>query len=115
MEKRYDDGLSYLAEALAARGYVAIAPNLNAVYAAAYGAVSPDLRRYPDVLDAHMQLLIAASRNITTPLGINLQGRLDLSRIGMRPAADVIALLKQMPHDLTRNAGAVNTAIARVG
>lgn len=82
-EQRYDAGLAYLAEALAARGYVALAPNLNAVYSASYGAVSPELRRYPDVLDAHMQLLIAASKNITTPLGINLQGRLDLSRIGM--------------------------------
>lgn len=83
VEKRYDAGLSTLAEALAARGYVAIAPNLNAVYAPAFGAVAPELRRYPDVLDAHLQLLIAANKTITTPLGINLQGRLDLDRIGM--------------------------------
>ncbi len=83
VEQRNDAGLAYLAEALAARGYVAIAPNLNAVYAAAYGAVSPDLRRYPDVLDAHLQLLIAASKTMTTPLGIDLQGRLDLDRIAM--------------------------------
>jgi dienelactone hydrolase len=83
VEQRNDAGLSYLAEALAARGYVAIAPNLNAVYAQAYGAVSPELRRYPDVLDAHLQLLIAANTTITTALGINLQGRLDLNRIGM--------------------------------
>jgi hypothetical protein len=83
IEQRNDAGLAYLAEALAARGYVAIAPNLNAVYAAAYGAVSPELRRYPDVLDAHLQLLIAASKTMTTPLGINLQGRLDLNRIAM--------------------------------
>jgi len=62
---------------------VAIAPNLNAVYAAAYGAVSPDLRRYPDVLDAHVQLLAAANKTSSLPLGINLQGKLDLSRIGM--------------------------------
>lgn len=83
VEKRNDAGLSYLAEALAARGYVAIAPNLNAVYAPAYGAVSPELRRYPDVLDAHLQLLIAANKTMTTLLGINLQGRLDLNRIAM--------------------------------
>jgi dienelactone hydrolase len=82
-EQRNDAGLAYLAEALAARGYVAIAPNLNAVYAAAYGAVTPDLRRAPAVLDAHVQLLIAANKTVTTALGINLQGRLDLNRIAM--------------------------------
>lgn len=83
VEKRNDAGLAYLTEAFAARGYVAIAPNLNAVYAPAYGAVAPELRRYPDVLDAHLQLLIAANTTMTTALGINLQGRLDLNRIGM--------------------------------
>ncbi|PJF48233.1 MAG: hypothetical protein D6709_04035 [Chloroflexi bacterium] len=82
-ERRNDAGFAYLARALAARGYVAVAPNLNAVYAAAYGSVGPELRRYPPVLEAHLSHLVAANRRRTEPFGVSLVGKLDLSRIGI--------------------------------
>jgi hypothetical protein len=68
---------------MAARGYVAVVPNLNAVYASAYGSFGPELRRYPDVLEAHLNGLIRANREDTDALDVSLVGKLDLSRIGM--------------------------------
>lgn len=82
-ERRNDAGLAYLARALAARGYVAVAPNLNAIYAAAYGAVAPELRRYPAVLDAHLSGLVAANRRRIEAFDISLVGKLDFSRISI--------------------------------
>lgn len=82
-ERRNDVGLAYLARALAARGYAAVAPNLNAIYAAAYGSVGPELQRYPAVLDAHLNGLVAANRRRIEAFDISLVGKLDLSRIGI--------------------------------
>ncbi len=82
-ERRNDVGLAYLARALAARGYVAVVPNLNAVYAAAYGSVGPELQRYPAVLDAHLSGLVAANRQRIEAFDISLAGKLDFSRIGI--------------------------------
>jgi dienelactone hydrolase len=82
-EQRNDVGLTYLVSALAARGYVAVAPNLNAVYASAFGAFGPEVRRYPDVFEAHLNGLIRANREDTDALDVSLVGKLDLARIGM--------------------------------
>jgi dienelactone hydrolase len=82
-ERRADIGLSYLVSRLAARGFVVVAPNLNAVYVSAFGAVAPDPRRYPEVLDAHLQALVAASKRDNSAFGQSLVGKLDLRRIGM--------------------------------
>ena len=82
-ERRNDAGLAYLARALAARGYVAIVPNLNAVYAAAYGSVGPELQRYPAVLEAHLSSLVAANRRRVETFDVSLVGKLDFSRIGI--------------------------------
>ncbi|BCX04044.1 MAG: hypothetical protein KatS3mg053_1982 [Candidatus Roseilinea sp.] len=82
-ERRNDAGMVYLARALAARGYVAVVPNLNAVYAAAYGSVGPELQRYPAVLDAHLGGLVAANRRRVEAFDISLVGKLDFARIGI--------------------------------
>lgn len=82
-ERRNDAGLAYLARALAARGYIAVVPNLNAVYAAAYGSVGPELQRYPAVLDAHLGGLVAANRARVEAFDISLAGKFDFSRIGI--------------------------------
>jgi len=81
-EQRNDIGLAYLARALAARDYVAVAPNLNAVYAD-HGTVGPETRRYPAVLSAHLGVLIEANRKESSAFGVSLVGKLDLARIGM--------------------------------
>ena len=81
-ERRNDVGLAYLARALAARGYVAVAPNLNAVYAA-YGTVGPETQRYPEVLNAHLSVLVEANRRESPALEVSLVGKLDLARIGI--------------------------------
>jgi len=81
-EQRNDAGLAYLTQALAARGYVAVAPNLNAVYAD-YGTVGPETQRYPEVLNAHLSLLSEANRKKSPAFDISLVGKLDLTRIGI--------------------------------
>lgn len=82
-EQRNDIGLAYLADALAARGYIAVIPNLNVIYAAAYESVGPELRRYPELLSAHLAGLVQANRNATPAFGASLRGKIDFTRIGI--------------------------------
>ena len=84
-ETRSDIGLSYLLSNLAAHGYAAVAPNLNVVYAHAYGAVAAENRRYPSVFDAHLRALSDANASDTPALNQlqSLKGKLDLAHIGI--------------------------------
>lgn len=82
-QQRNDIGMTYLVRALAARGYVAVAPNLNAAYANAYGAFGPELRRFPSMFASLLQGLAAANAADTGAIDASVQGKLDLSRIGL--------------------------------
>lgn len=85
-ENRYDQGFSYLAEALAQRGYLALAINLNGAYAYAYGASAANYtalahQRSPQIVAAHLAQLAAAHRGEAEPFGQPLAGRVDLSQL----------------------------------
>lgn len=85
-ETRYDLGLVYLAQALASQGYLALAPNLNAAYSNTYGATDSNRnqladQRSPQIIDAHLQHLAAASREGGNGFGLDLRQRVDLSRL----------------------------------
>ena len=81
-EKRHFEGFAYLLEALARQGYVALAINANPVYAMAYGETDTP-RRMPVLFDLYMAQLAAAGRGETADFGVDLKGRLDLSRLAL--------------------------------
>ena len=81
-EKRHFEGFAYLLEALARQGYVALAINANPVYAMAYGETDTP-RRMPVLFDLYMAQLAAAGRGELADFGVDLKGRLDLSRLAL--------------------------------
>jgi hypothetical protein len=68
-EPRYDIGFSYLLDALAYQGFLAVAPSVNGAYTNAFGLNQPSLdetqpwvdERMTQIIDAHLDKLAAAS------------------------------------------------------
>jgi hypothetical protein len=68
-EPRYDIGFSYLLDALAYRGFLAVAPSVNGAYTTAFGLDQPSLdqaqplvdERMIQIIEAHLDKLAAAS------------------------------------------------------
>ena len=87
-ETRFDQGFAYLAQALAEAGYLAVAPNLNAAYANAYGA-NPGNRsdltdaRVLQIIAAHWQSLVAAQTEESASFPVSLQGKIDLGQVAL--------------------------------
>ena len=73
-------GFTYLVEALANAGYVALSININPEFTFAFGE-SPPTVRATQLIDAHLQELAAANRGESDKFGIDLSGRVDLSRM----------------------------------
>lgn len=82
-EQRNDLGWRYLAEALAAQGYVAVAPNLNAVHTQAWGTFGSTFERFKGLLDANLLRLAAASAGEDVGLGVDLRGKIDFARTAL--------------------------------
>jgi predicted dienelactone hydrolase len=78
--QRNDLGMRYLVRALAAAGFVAVTPDVNAAFTDGWGEPLENLR-YQQVLDATMTQLAQANRG-TASFGVPLRDRLDLSRLG---------------------------------
>ncbi len=88
----YDQGLAYLAQGLVEAGFGVIAPNLNAAFAATYGA-TPERRntladqRSQAIIDTHLTRLAAAHRGEDPGFGADLTtqitDRVDWERLGM--------------------------------
>lgn len=78
--QRNDLGMRYLVRALAAAGFVAIAPDFNAAFTDGWGEPLETLR-YGQVLDATLGELAKAQRG-NERIGVPLRGRLDLARLG---------------------------------
>lgn len=78
--QRNDLGMRYLVRALAARGFVAVAPDFNAAFTDGWGEPLENLR-YGQVLDATTAELAKANRG-GTRFGVSLRGKLDLTRLG---------------------------------
>jgi hypothetical protein len=89
-EPRYDIGFSYLLDALAARGYLAVAPSLNGAYTTLFdlGQGSLDERqprvdeRLTAIIAAHLARLEAAGRGEAVFAGgLDLSGKVDTARL----------------------------------
>jgi len=73
-------GFAYLVEALAAEGYVAIAPNFNAENTFGFGEPTPG-ERFKQLVDLHLGALAAAAAGGKNDFGVDLNGRTDMSRL----------------------------------
>ncbi len=83
-EQRNDLGFRSLVKALAAQGFVAIAPDVNAAYTGGWGEIpSKEVVRFRQVMDATITQLALASAGARTTFGIPLKGKVDLSRLGL--------------------------------
>lgn len=84
VEQRNDLGFRYLVRALARAGFVAIAMDTNAAYTGGWGELpNKEKLRFGQVLDATLAELTRANAVAQTRFAIPLQGRLDLTRVGM--------------------------------
>ncbi len=75
-------GFAYLASALAARGYVALAPNINAENTFGFGEPAPG-ERLAQLLDLHLNALKAASAGGENAFGVELSGVTDMGRVAL--------------------------------
>jgi dienelactone hydrolase len=73
-------GFSYLASALADRGYLVLVPDVNAQYEVAYGEAKA-FDRLAALVGAHLERLIAASAGAEAGFGADLTGASDLDRL----------------------------------
>lgn len=82
VEQRNYSGFAYLVEALAAQGYVALAPNFNAEHTFGFGEPVPG-ERLRQVFDLTLQALAEAVAGGANDFGVELAGRADLSRLAL--------------------------------
>ncbi len=82
VEQRNYSGFAYLAEALAAQGYVALAPNFNAEHTFGFGEPVAG-ERLVQVFDLTMQALTEAAAGGANGFGVELAGRADLGRLAL--------------------------------
>ena len=82
VEQRNYSGFAYLASALAAQGYIVLAPNFNAEHTFGFGEPTPD-ERLTQVFDLHLQGLAEAAAGGANGFGVDLAGRADLGRLAL--------------------------------
>ena len=82
VEQRNYAGFEYLVRELAARGYVALAPNINAEYTFGFGEPVPG-ERLSQLLDQHLSALAGAAGSDTDDFGVPLGGVADMSRLAL--------------------------------
>jgi dienelactone hydrolase len=81
-EQRNDLGLRHVVRALAERGMVAVAPDLNGAFTVGWGEPD-DLRRWPRLVRRVLAELEREAVNGGGGFGLPLMGRVDFSRIGL--------------------------------
>lgn len=82
VEQRNYAGFEYLVRALAARGYVALAPNINAENTFGFGEPIPGVRLW-QLLDQQLIALATAARGGDNAFGVELDGVADLGRLAL--------------------------------
>ena len=82
VEQRNYSGFAYLASALAAQGYIVLAPNFNAEHTFGFGEPTPG-ERLEQLVDLHLQALAEAAAGGANGFGVDLAGRADLSRLAL--------------------------------
>jgi len=80
--QRNDLGLRHAVAALGRRGVVAIAPDLNGAYTAGWGEPN-DRARWPRIVERTIRELVAAATVGDDRFGIDLDGGIDLRRLGV--------------------------------
>jgi dienelactone hydrolase len=81
-ERRNDLGLRHVVRALAERGMVAVAPDLNGAFTVGWGEPD-DLHRWPRLVRRVLAELELEATSGGGSFGFSLQGRVDFSRIGL--------------------------------
>lgn len=83
-EQRNDLGFRYLVKALARKGFVAFAPDLNAAHTGGWGeGTSGENARFAQVVDATLAELAKAAKGVTTRFGLPLRGKVDMGKLGV--------------------------------
>lgn len=77
---RFDTGLTYLSEALAARGYIAVSIDLSAAYQWKYGD-SDDLEKTLHIAGENLRALQNAHEGAADDFSISLAGKIDFSNV----------------------------------
>jgi hypothetical protein len=80
VERRNYVGFDYLVKNLAAEGYVALSININAEYTFGFGEPIP-FERLKQLVDLHLEALATAGGAGMNNFGVELEGRVDLSRM----------------------------------
>jgi dienelactone hydrolase len=75
-------GFAYLAERLAAHGYVALSININAENTFGFGEPAPG-ERLEQIVAQHLRSLATASAGGENKFGVNLKGKADLKRLAL--------------------------------
>ena len=81
-EQRNDRGMRHVVEALARRGLVAIAPDLNGAYTIGWGEPTDELR-WPRIVGRTLAKLTAEATSGGGRFGVPLKGRVDPRRVGL--------------------------------
>jgi hypothetical protein len=79
-EQKNFEGFSYLVEALAEAGYVALSINVNAEHTFAFGEAPPTMRT-TQLIDLHLNELSAANRGESDRFGVDLVRKVDLNKM----------------------------------
>jgi dienelactone hydrolase len=99
-------GFAYLAERLAAAGYVALSINVNAENTFGFGEPTPG-ERLGQIVDKHLQALAVASAGGENGFGLDLEGKADMRRLafaGHSRGGDMAYLLAKSPEMAARAA-----------
>ena len=106
-------GFAYLAEHLAANGYVALSININAENTFGFGEPTPG-ERLTQIFDKHLKALAAASAGGENKFGVDLKAKADMQRlalIGHSRGGEMAITLSHSPEMAA--AAAAPTAMAR--
>ena len=108
-------GFDYLVRALAAQGYVALAPNINAENTFGFGEPQPG-ERLRQLAALHLRALAGAAAGGPQPFGVDVEGRADLGRLaffGHSRGAEAAYVLAHDPEWAAGTAG--DTAAPAIG
>jgi dienelactone hydrolase len=100
-------GLGYLAEHLAAHGYVALSMNINAENTFGFGEPTPG-ERLKQIVDLQLRALATASAGGESKFGIDLKGKADMHRLALAGHSRGGEMALMLAQDAEMGAGGAN-------